>query len=61
MKDRQPEQNKASCPGCGGRGWFEWPPNSKVPKRWAPTAACAMCQGTGKIPSHWLDAGRSGR
>ena len=26
-----------------------------------PTAACGMCQGTGKVPSSWLGSGKTGR
>ncbi len=42
------------CPGCGGRGKFEWPVNPKVPKGWGNTAPCQMCRGTGKVPAGWL-------
>ena len=35
--------------------------NPKVPKRWAPSAPCGMCQGTGKVPSSWLGSGKIGR
>ncbi len=61
MKSGPVPESKVVCPGCGGRGRFEWPANPKVPKRWAPTAPCAMCQGTGKVPSSWLGTGKSVR
>lgn len=61
MTKAQNEGSKVPCPGCGGRGRFEWPANPKVPKRWAPTAACGMCQGTGKVPASWLTGGKAGR
>jgi hypothetical protein len=60
MKNASSQEAKVPCPGCGGRGFFEWPANPKVPKRWAPTAACGMCQGTGKVPSSWLRSGKTG-
>lgn len=61
MKNVLSRENKVPCPGCGGRGWFEWPANPKVPKRWAGSAPCGMCQGTGKIPSPWLGSEKPGR
>ncbi|MBI4734900.1 MAG: hypothetical protein HY766_02375 [candidate division NC10 bacterium] len=61
MKRESRQNNTVPCPGCGGRGYFEWPANPKVPKQWAPTAPCGMCQGTGKIPSSWLGGGKPAR
>ncbi len=43
-----------ACPGCGGRGRFEWGQNQKVPRQWAPNAACGMCGGTGQVPAQWV-------
>ncbi|MFB3818551.1 MAG: primase-helicase zinc-binding domain-containing protein [Candidatus Methylomirabilales bacterium] len=42
------------CPGCGGRGRFEWPQSDKVPRQWSPDAACGMCGGKGQVPASWL-------
>jgi len=61
MKKASSLENRVPCPGCGGRGRFEWPANPKVPKRWAGNAPCGMCQGTGKVPSSWLGSGKGGR
>jgi len=42
------------CPGCGGRGRFEWSRDDKLPRQWSWDAPCAMCDGRGRIPSSWL-------
>lgn len=41
------------CPGCGGRGRFEWGKNDKVPRRWSGEAVCGMCAGRGVVPASW--------
>lgn len=42
------------CPGCGGRGRFEWRTDDQVPRQWSWAAPCAMCDGRGRIPAAWL-------
>jgi len=42
------------CPGCGGRGRFEWGRNDKVPRQWSPDAPCGMCGGQGHVPASWV-------
>ncbi|MFA5026571.1 MAG: hypothetical protein WC713_01750 [Candidatus Methylomirabilota bacterium] len=54
MTTRTIPEEMAPCPGCGGRGKFEWPENPKVPKSWGADAPCRMCRGTGKVPALWL-------
>jgi DnaJ-class molecular chaperone len=44
------------CPGCGGRGRFEWGRNDKVPRQWSPDAPCGMCGGRGQVPASWVKA-----
>jgi DnaJ-class molecular chaperone len=41
------------CPGCGGRGRFEWSRDDKLPRQWSWDAPCGMCEGRGLIPSSW--------
>ena len=54
MTQTAPQDGKVPCPGCGGRGYFEWAPTPKVPKSWSPRAVCGMCRGSGKVPSAWV-------
>jgi DnaJ-class molecular chaperone len=42
------------CPGCGGRGRFEWSRDIKIPRQWSWDAPCGMCDGRGRIPRSWL-------
>ncbi len=42
------------CPGCGGRGRFEWRRDAQVPRQWSWAAPCKMCDGRGRIPATWL-------
>jgi DnaJ-class molecular chaperone len=51
---RKPAEAMVPCPGCGGRGRFEWARNEKVPRQWSPNAACGMCGGKGQVPASWL-------
>jgi DnaJ-class molecular chaperone len=44
----------ASCPGCGGRGRFEWSRDDELPRQWSWDAPCRMCEGRGLIPGSWL-------
>ena len=41
------------CPGCGGRGRFEWRRDDMLPRQWSWDAPCGMCEGRGLIPSSW--------
>jgi DnaJ-class molecular chaperone len=59
MTKKSPADDGVPCPGCGGRGRFDWPANPKVPRGWGNAAPCRMCRGTGKIPAQWLK--KSGR
>ncbi len=54
MTWKSASEELAPCPGCGGRGKFEWAANPKVPKSWGNTAPCRMCRGAGKVPAVWL-------
>lgn len=54
MIPRPIPEEQAPCPGCGGRGKFEWPANPKVPRGWSTDAPCRMCRGTGKVPAAWI-------
>lgn len=47
------------CPGCGGRGRFEWAPKPGL--SYATDAPCAQCGGTGRIPASWLPGGNARR
>ena len=42
------------CPGCGGRGRFEWRQDDALPHQWSWDAPCGMCDGRGRIPCSWL-------
>jgi hypothetical protein len=42
------------CPGCGGRGRFEWRRDDELPRQWSWDAPCRMCDGRGRIPAAWL-------
>ena len=42
------------CPGCGGRGRFEWRRDDELPRQWSWDAPCRMCDGRGLIPAAWL-------
>jgi len=42
------------CPGCGGRGRFEWSRDDELPRQWSWDAPCGMCEGRGVIPRSWL-------
>ena len=42
------------CPGCGGRGRFEWRRDEELPRQWSWDAPCGMCEGRGLIPGSWL-------
>lgn len=42
------------CPGCGGRGRFEWSRDDELPRQWSWDAPCGMCEGRGVIPVSWL-------
>ncbi len=61
MTTNSARENLVPCPGCGGRGKFEWAGNPKVPKTWTPAATCAMCLGTGKVPAAWAASSRASR
>ena len=51
-----PERNEpmVPCPGCGGRGRFEWSRDDKLPHEWSWDAPCGMCDGRGLIPRSWV-------
>jgi DnaJ-class molecular chaperone len=42
------------CPGCGGRGRFEWSRDETLPRQWSRDAPCGMCGGRGVVPDSWL-------
>ena len=42
------------CPGCGGRGRFEWRRDDELPRQWSWDAPCGMCDGRGRIPPSWF-------
>jgi DnaJ-class molecular chaperone len=61
MTTNAARDNLVPCPGCGGRGKFEWASSPKVPKTWTLGAVCAVCQGSGKVPATWAAGSRSNR
>jgi DnaJ-class molecular chaperone len=53
-KDKEGGEPTLPCPGCGGRGRFEWCRDDELPRQWSWDAPCGMCDGRGRIPAAWL-------
>jgi len=52
--EKEAGESMVLCPGCGGRGRFEWRPDDQVPRQWSWGAPCGMCDSRGLIPRAWL-------
>jgi len=50
---KEPRTPMVPCPGCGGRGRFEWRRDDALPHQWSWDAPCGMCGGGGQIPGSW--------
>jgi hypothetical protein len=52
--EKEPGTPMVLCPGCGGRGRFEWHQDHALPHQWSWDAPCGMCAGGGRIPGSWF-------
>lgn len=52
-REKEEGEPTVPCPGCGGRGRFEWRRDEAL-RQWSWDAPCGMCDGRGRIPGSWL-------